>query len=303
MQKIDTFINSLVTKYNYKPLNLEISKIVRKIYQKYILPSLCYHNQIIYTINNIPICKGFKRIVIGDYGAYIEFSKEQAYLENFIIEPGQEYRLKDCYKNNEKYIWYRINSTTLTKIYYQLHSVTYADYKIGYYYVSAFDVIPQYKFDIKISYFYQIRNFLTNMIPISTAMWDPLWYHNFTRDPHYQFKDKRGIWNGIRAEILNPSKVQTSDGGCRRPCLLHPETCDANKNYKQYLDSLDFNNLIKRFNNLNEQIKQFENTTKDYTFVLIVYETPNNPCSERNVLIPWFQEHGYNLQELVYPIV
>ena len=29
------------------------------------------------------------------------------------------------------------------------------------------------------------------MIPISTAIWDPKWFHDFTYDQDYIFKDKR----------------------------------------------------------------------------------------------------------------
>ena len=36
--------------------------------------------------------------------------------------------------------------------------------------------------NIYISYFYNIRFFPKNLIPISTAMWDPKWYHNFKSD-------------------------------------------------------------------------------------------------------------------------
>lgn len=55
---------------------------------------------------------------------------------------------------------------------------------------------------IRTSYFYQIRNFTRNMIPISTAVWDPTWYHNFTNDYNYIFKDKRNILNGLRLESI-----------------------------------------------------------------------------------------------------
>ena len=155
--------------------------------------------------------------------------------------------------------------------------------------------------DIKISYFYQIRNFLPNMIPLSTAMGDPAWFHNFTYDKNYQFKDKRGIWNGIRAEIFNPSKVKAPDGGCR-VCEVKRKNCDFKQKYKEYLDTLDFEDIMQRFYKLNQQIQKQEHTDIDYTFVLIVHEAPSNPCSERHFLIQWFQEHNYPLSELHYPI-
>ena len=49
---------------------------------------------------------------------------------------------------------------------------------------------------IRTSYFYQIRNFKKNMIPVSTAMSDPLWYR--PEQGQEYFFDKRGIVNGLR---------------------------------------------------------------------------------------------------------
>ena len=53
------------------------------------------------------------------------------------------------------------------------------------------------------SYFYQIRNFTPNMIPLSTACGDPLWFHK-GMDNGYTFFDKNGVINGLRAEMLHP---------------------------------------------------------------------------------------------------
>ena len=39
---------------------------------------------------------------------------------------------------------------------------------------------------LRLSYFYQIRNFKPNMIPMSTALSDPAWYHDF-KDKDYIF--------------------------------------------------------------------------------------------------------------------
>ena len=44
---------------------------------------------------------------------------------------------------------------------------------------------------LAISYFYQIRNFKPNMIPVSTARWDPKWYHD-GKGAEYNFIDKNG---------------------------------------------------------------------------------------------------------------
>ena len=37
---------------------------------------------------------------------------------------------------------------------------------------------------VRISYFYQIRNFKSNMIPMSTCISDPKWYHDFKGKNH-----------------------------------------------------------------------------------------------------------------------
>ena len=48
---------------------------------------------------------------------------------------------------------------------------------------------------IYISYFYQIRFFKKNMIPISTALYDPKWYYNGHQGHFY--KDHNGVYNGF----------------------------------------------------------------------------------------------------------
>lgn len=53
---------------------------------------------------------------------------------------------------------------------------------------------------IRTSYFYQIRNFLPHMIPISTALGDPDWYKPPIGEEYYI--DKRGIVCGLRYEPL-----------------------------------------------------------------------------------------------------
>ena len=144
MNAVQTLAEELAKRFNYDKLPLNLSKQIRDIYSKHI-PSYYKekgNNYTYYSLGFIPICNGFERIVVGDYGAFVEFTPKQACAENFIIEPGQEYRLQERYKNTIKYIWYRANSITDTKIYYQLNTVDYADYKKGMFYVSVYDLIP-----------------------------------------------------------------------------------------------------------------------------------------------------------------
>ena len=135
--------DKLTKKYNYKKLPEKLSISARLIYNKTI-PTFLQNseNQPLYTVNGSCICNSFDRIVIGDYGAYIEFSSEQANKELFIIAPGQEYRLEPRY-SNVKYIWLTIDDDSRIKIYYQKNTVKYADYIPNKYYISVYEVYPK----------------------------------------------------------------------------------------------------------------------------------------------------------------
>lgn len=123
----------------YKKLDDELSKNVRKIYQNYADQCNLKNNKPIYSPNGTLIATGFDRIVVGDYGPYIEFTKEQANEKEFVIATGQEYRLTPRYHNTIKYEWYSTKHQDC-KLYWQLRKVVYADYKPERYYISPFEV-------------------------------------------------------------------------------------------------------------------------------------------------------------------
>ena len=148
------------------------------------------------------------------------------------------------------------------------------------------------------SYFYQIRNFKQNMIPISTALSDPIWYKPPSRQEYYL--DKRGIINGLRYEPLIVQKYGTKKCIGELTCcpFVHYQPyyyCEMLQEYKQLLNTIDFNKMTRAFeyclNKFNKDI-----------IVLIVYEAPNNLCSERRCLQEYFNEHGIECKELEYPI-
>ena len=128
----------LAAQYKYKPLSKELSQKYRSLYTENI-PEFLNNHQTLYTINKTLICNDFNRIVIGDYGAFVEFLSEQANKDAFTIAPGQEYRLLPRY-NNVKYIWLTIQDDSNIKIYYQRNTVKYADYIPKRYYVSVHEV-------------------------------------------------------------------------------------------------------------------------------------------------------------------
>ena len=148
VDKVNNLINKLVDKYNYKSLPTELSKKVRAFYESQI-PHICAYINDLYiaTKGDVVIAYSPNRIVIGDYGAYFEIDPNNVIRENLVNKKGQEYRFKDPkYKNNVKYYWVCPKDTQDVKIYYQLKTVTYADYKPNMIYISVFDA--GIKFDI-----------------------------------------------------------------------------------------------------------------------------------------------------------
>ena len=59
---------------------------------------------------------------------------------------------------------------------------------------------------------------------------------------------------------------------------------------------------MSSFEDLAIRYKKHEYIDDEITIVLIVYETPKNPCSERGALIDYFNSHGVECKELDYPI-
>lgn len=151
---------------------------------------------------------------------------------------------------------------------------------------------------ISTSYFYQIRFFTKNMIPISTAIWDPKWFH--TGNNTGEYRDKNGVWNGIRMPILSPIKLDANICG---QCKTHdPLDCIFQKKYKDYLSSLDFDKIYNSLKKLADTVANLENISIEPHIVLIVHEKPDNPCSERKALQEYFESHGIPCKELEYPI-
>ena len=142
------------------------------------------------------------------------------------------------------------------------------------------------------------------MIPVSTAVSDPAWYHNFTYDKTFTFLDKRGIVNGLRCEELHGDK--NCDGLClgKNNCKTkNPNECLFLKTYKQQLEKMNINNFIRRAENSLQKIKQQVGFKEEPLLVLMVHEAPSNECSERKILLEYFNSKGIECKELDYPII
>ena len=94
------------------------------------------------------------------------------------------------------------------------------------------------------SYFYQIRNFKQNMIPVSTALSDPEWFKPPTGKEYYI--DKRGIICGLRYEPLIVQRYGTCSCPCENKNILKGN-CFTMQEYRQLLETIDFDKMMKAF--------------------------------------------------------
>ena len=145
------------------------------------------------------------------------------------------------------------------------------------------------------SYFYQIRFFKPYQIPISTAMWDPKWYHD-NQNPSYTYIDKNGVINGLRAPIFClPHELYNEE--CGRPCRFEPPQCPFMTKYYNYLNTLDFNDIINRCNSICNRVQQLLQFKEEPELILLVHESKSCTCAERPVLQQWFKENNYPITE------
>jgi len=152
------------------------------------------------------------------------------------------------------------------------------------------------------SYFYQIRNFTPNMVPVSTCLSDPVWYRPPEGKEYYI--DKRGVVCGLRYESLIVQRYGTKECfGEHQVCPLwmtrdQNYQCECMQEYYQLLYSLvDKEKTLKAFEFCGNKFKKELGFEGEPIIALIVYEAPNNPCSERYALQKFF-----NCKELEYPI-
>lgn len=135
-----SFQNSLSEEYGYKKLPETLSYTVRAQYARKLPNFYMYDDnkkQKLHSRDGVLIAEKWNRIVIGDYGAFVEIDDADIHKENIKVKPGEEYRINDPkYREHVKYHWYIPKNGYPSKIYFQQAEVTYADYKRGKWYIS-----------------------------------------------------------------------------------------------------------------------------------------------------------------------
>lgn len=137
------------------------------------------------------------------------------------------------------------------------------------------------------------------MIPVSTCIGDPHWYHDGQEKSH-TFIDKRGILNGLRCNELAPG--EKCRGLCYGNCEIKTHHCAFLSAYHEQLESLDIQNLVQRCERAATAAQNLLDFKEEPVIVFMVHEAPDNPCSERKPLLDYFNSHGIDCKELSYPI-
>lgn len=132
------FLEGLVARYHYRPLPKNVRENVLAFY----LQDLNGFEEGVTreaTIDGVRFCKKYDRVVVGDYGAYLEVSADD--IEVLLtVPPDQRWRSDVEYitsRNlNVKYRWFEYQKR---KVYQQMDTVKYADYLPGKFYVGVHD--------------------------------------------------------------------------------------------------------------------------------------------------------------------
>lgn len=136
MSVVQDYIDDLVGRHKYRPLSKDDSLAAQAFYNGHLNGFEAQRDTL---RNGVAFCTKYERVVVGDYGAYVEVAPEYltATLE---VAKGEEWRLNKDYIERRnlsvKYEWYVWDGA---KVYFQLDTVKYADYRKGYYYISVLD--------------------------------------------------------------------------------------------------------------------------------------------------------------------
>lgn len=145
------------------------------------------------------------------------------------------------------------------------------------------------------SYFYQIRNFPTSLLPVSTAIYDPKWYK---LSPYgLPVPDKRGVYIGYNYRALHLPKTWYSElekegyqcEGKNCPDL-NRLPCRFMRLYKDYLSVVNYESFLNK-------IQSWLTYTHCEDVCLMVHEPSTCLCAERPVLQEWIRNHGYQIEE------
>ena len=95
------------------------------------------------TSTGLQVATGYTRVVIGGRGPYIEVLPGHLIWDSLQMPDEEKYRLEHPWKDRALYVEWRTKDQTNVKVYDQKRVVDYADYKVGLFYISPFDLFVE----------------------------------------------------------------------------------------------------------------------------------------------------------------
>ena len=86
------------------------------------------------------VAAGYTRVVIGGRGPHIEFLPGHLIWDNLQMPDAEKYRTEHPWEDKVFYVEWRTKDQSNVKVYEQSRTVEYADYKVGLFYISPFDL-------------------------------------------------------------------------------------------------------------------------------------------------------------------
>lgn len=152
-----------------------------------------------------------------------------------------------------------------------------------------------------ITYFYNVRFLKPNEIPLSTAAWEPRWFH---QGEIREFVDKRGVYCGLRAEPFlitkqTAAKIKCYAETCAHDCKFYSKApnCGFMRAFREQLATLPKQVVVDYFNKIGEYVRDKTHFEGEPTIVLLVYEKPEVLCAERPVIVEWFRNNQLQIEE------
>lgn len=142
-----------------------------------------------------------------------------------------------------------------------------------------------------ITYFYNVRYMKSNQLPLSTAMWPPDFFAKSSKKNVAHLNNK-GVILGLTIHEFVPQC--SYECPCKKKDYKH---CSFLEEYYEQLSKLNFDEVIASYKNFTDELADITSMKID-EIILLVYEKPDNPCSERTILKKIFAKHGIELKEM-----
>jgi len=140
-QKILLKVNDRVSKGSYQAFGKKPGDRLKAIYRACVARMrLPRSGRPLHLMDGTPLARTYTRVVYGHYGPYVEIPRD-AMVAALKVPKSQRWRLSKKVQERTfmplKYTWHEIELRhgTKAKVYFQLRTVKYADYKVGFYYI------------------------------------------------------------------------------------------------------------------------------------------------------------------------